>query len=64
MGTGGVLFLVPTKKCKNTSAICLSTCGCDMNFITVIVEDSPDGCTGVLVFSASGVLLGVKESPG
>ena len=31
LGTTGVLFLVLTMKCKNTSANCLGTCGCEMN---------------------------------
>jgi len=33
MGTGGVLFLVPTMNRKNTLAICLGTCSCDMNCV-------------------------------
>ena len=65
MGTCGGLFLVSTMNYKNTLAICLGTCRCDMNCITVIAGDGRDGCTVAWACRAcGGYSFGQKESPG
>ena len=65
MGTVCGLFLVLTKKYKSPSAICLGTCRCDMNCITVIAGDGRDGCTVAWACRACGAYsFGQKESPG